>query len=42
MLYASGYTKEALVHQGRLEPGVKLLSKPYRKNDLAQAVRALL
>jgi signal transduction histidine kinase/CheY-like chemotaxis protein len=42
VLYASGYTKEALVHQGRLEPGGNLLPKPNRKRDLAQAIRALL
>jgi PAS domain S-box-containing protein len=42
VLFASGYTQEALVHQGRLEPGVTLLPKPYRKHDLAQAIRALL
>jgi PAS domain S-box-containing protein len=42
VLYASGYTQEALVHQGRLDPGVTLLPKPYRKRDLADAIRAIL
>ncbi len=42
VLYASGYTQEALVYQGRLEPGVTLLPKPYRKRDLAEAIRAVL
>jgi len=42
VLFASGYTKEALVYQGRLESGVTLLPKPYRKRDLAEAIRAVL
>ena len=42
VLYASGYTQEALVYQGRLESGVTLLPKPYRKRDLAEAIRAVL
>ena len=42
VLFASGHSQEALVHEGRLDPGVKLLTKPYRKRDLAQAVRELL
>jgi CheY-like chemotaxis protein len=42
VLFASGYTQEALVHEGRLQPGVKLLQKPYRKRDLAQAISELL
>ncbi len=42
VLFASGYTKEALINQGRLETGVALLPKPYRKRDLAAAIRAVL
>ena len=42
VLFASGYTKEALVYQGRLEEGVTLLPKPYRKRDLAEAIRSVL
>ena len=42
VLYASGYTQEALVHQGRLDAGVMLLPKPYRKRDLAEAIRSVL
>ncbi len=42
VLFASGYSQEALVHQGRLDPGVTLLPKPYRKRDLAEAIRAVL
>ena len=42
VLYTSGYTADAIVHQGRLDPGVQLLSKPYRRPDLARRVREVL
>jgi signal transduction histidine kinase/ActR/RegA family two-component response regulator len=40
VLYTSGYAENAIVHHGRLDPGVLLLAKPYRKADLARMVRA--
>ncbi|WP_148254963.1 ATP-binding protein [Aidingimonas lacisalsi] len=42
VLYTSGYTENAIVHQGRLDPGVLLLSKPYRHKELARTVRQAL
>jgi PAS domain S-box-containing protein len=39
VVYTSGYTENAIVHQGRLDAGVVLLSKPYRKSDLARTIR---
>jgi CheY-like chemotaxis protein len=42
VLYTSGYTDNAIVHQGRLDPGVMLLSKPYRKSQLAKMIRQAL
>jgi len=42
VLFASGHAEEALGQQNGLEPGMKLLAKPYRKRDLASAVGALL
>jgi signal transduction histidine kinase/CHASE3 domain sensor protein len=39
VLYTSGYTEDAIVHHGRLDQGVLLLSKPYRKSALASMVR---
>ena len=42
VLFTSGYTENAIVHGGRLDPGVSLLSKPYRREDLARKLRQLL
>ncbi|SEM58159.1 PAS domain S-box-containing protein [Stigmatella aurantiaca] len=42
VLFTSGYSENAIVHGGRLDPGVHLLSKPYRREDLARKVRGLL
>jgi PAS domain S-box-containing protein len=41
-LYTSGYTENAIVHHGRLDSGVLLLAKPYRKSDLAKMMRMAL
>jgi len=38
-LFTSGYTENAIVHHGRLDTGVLLLVKPYRKSDLARMIR---
>lgn len=42
VLFTSGYTQNAIVHGGRLDPGVHLLSKPYRREQLARKIRYLL
>jgi CheY-like chemotaxis protein len=42
VLFTSGYTEQAIMHHGRLDPGVQLLSKPYRRQQLAEKVRLLL
>src|SRR5207237_7117963 len=42
VLFTSGYTESAIVHHGRLDPGVLLLAKPYRKTDLARMIRKAL
>jgi CheY-like chemotaxis protein len=42
VLYTSGYTENAILHHGRLDPDVILLAKPYRKADLARMIRVAL
>jgi PAS domain S-box-containing protein len=42
VLYSSGYTDNAIVHHGRLDQGVHLLSKPYRRSELAAKLRQVL
>jgi CheY-like chemotaxis protein len=42
VLFTSGYTENAIFHHGRLDPGVLLLAKPYRKVDFARMVRVAL
>ncbi len=42
VLYTSGYTDNAIVHQGRLDAGVLLLTKPYRMSGLAEMIRRAL
>ena len=42
VLYTSGYTETSILHQGRLDPGVELLTKPYRRDTLACRVRKVL
>jgi CheY-like chemotaxis protein len=42
VLYCSGYTDSAIAHQGRLDEGVVLLQKPYKRRDLARKVRKVL
>jgi PAS domain S-box-containing protein len=42
MLFTSGYTENAIIHHGRLDSGVLLLAKPYRKSDMAGMIRRAL
>jgi PAS domain S-box-containing protein len=42
VLFTSGYTENAIIHHGRLDSGVLLLAKPYRKSDLAAMIRKAL
>jgi hypothetical protein len=42
VLFTSGYTDNEIIHHGRLDDGVLLLSKPYRKSELARMVRFAL
>jgi PAS domain S-box-containing protein len=42
VVFTSGYTENAIIHHGRLDSGVLLLAKPYRKSDLAAMIRKAL
>jgi signal transduction histidine kinase len=42
VLYMTGYSRNAIVHQGRLDPGVELLQKPLTSEQLASTVRKVL
>ncbi len=42
VLYTSGYTRDALTTGGRLDEGVQLLGKPYRREQLAARIREVL
>ncbi len=42
VLYMSGYSEKAIIHHGRLDPGVELLQKPFSVTDLLYKVRSVL
>ena len=42
VLYVSGYTDSAIVHEGVLDPGTELLMKPFTAEQLAAKVREVL
>jgi CheY-like chemotaxis protein len=42
VLFTTGYTRDAIVHNGTLEAGVSLLSKPFTLDKLARKVAEVL
>ena len=42
VLFVSGYSRDAIVHEGRLDPSVNLLQKPFAPQLLAETVRTVL
>jgi FixJ family two-component response regulator len=42
VLYMTGYSRNAIVHQGRLDPGVSMIQKPVSESDLAFRIRSML
>ena len=41
-LFATGYARDVIVHHGRLDPGVQLITKPFAFEDLAVRLRSVL
>ena len=42
VLFTTGYTRNAIVHHGRLDPGVHMIGKPFTFDELGAKVRSLL
>ena len=42
VLYMTGYSRNAVVHQGRLDEGVELVQKPISQSQLANRIREIL
>jgi FixJ family two-component response regulator len=42
IIFMTGYSRNAIVHQGRLDPGVDLIQKPIASEQLAAIVRKVL
>jgi PAS domain S-box-containing protein len=42
VLYMTGYSRNAIVHQGRLDPAVEVIQKPLVQADLAERIRSVL
>jgi PAS domain S-box-containing protein len=42
VLYMTGYTRNAIIHQGRLDRGINMISKPFSFEELASKVRHVL
>ena len=42
VLFTTGYARNAIVHHGRLDAGVQLITKPFSMSDLAMRVRDII
>ena len=42
VLYTTGYAEQHVIHDGRLNQGMKVINKPYRRSDLLGEVRLIL
>jgi CheY-like chemotaxis protein len=42
VLFTTGYARNAIIHHGRLDPGVEVLVKPFSQSNLAAKIRNIL
>ena len=42
VLFTTGYARNAIVHEGRLDPGVELLTKPFSQAALGEKLRDII
>ena len=42
VLFTTGYARNAIIHNGRLDPGVQFLAKPYTQREIAQKLRSAI
>jgi PAS domain S-box-containing protein len=42
VLFTTGYARNAIVHQGRLDPGIELITKPFTRVQLSSRIRDVL
>jgi DNA-binding response OmpR family regulator len=42
VLFTTGYTRNAIVHHGRLDPGLQMIGKPFTFQELGTRIRAIL
>ncbi len=42
VLFTTGYARNAIIHDGRLDPGVQFIAKPYTQEELARKLRSVI
>jgi signal transduction histidine kinase/ActR/RegA family two-component response regulator len=42
VLFTTGYARNAIIHDGRLDPGVQFIAKPYTQEEIAHKLRAVI
>jgi CheY-like chemotaxis protein len=42
VLFTTGYARNAIVHRGRLDPGIQVVFKPFNYSDVATRLRRVL
>ena len=42
VLFTTGYARNAIVHDGRLDPGVQFIAKPYTQEEIAHKLRSVI